>query len=294
MSFKVYNAYKLVSERDPWQVLWEIQDRARNEVRKRLKAAYWDMMCDLDLESPEYKRWLAQGDPDWKARLRAVRTTLHAEAKENATSSLRSTYDLDVNIAVSPYKGSVYLRAFCDGISIIGGSLNFLRKHPELKDFHYQNSTDRPKNVSAKEWKQREVVWEALCNPADDSIRHVTLDVCSYSYLWKVDPHVELGRKYQKTPPKFPSKTERRLEKLRTRTKLRSNGSGFVVTIDGHEYSAKPLSLEGDPSEAVWALTGHLEDGLPRTLSEVIDRLEYLGLPPFLQRVVDKHSNPEE
>lgn len=36
------------------------------------------------------------------------------------------------------------------------------KKMPGVKDFHYQNSTDRPKNVSEKEWRSRRAVWDKV------------------------------------------------------------------------------------------------------------------------------------
>lgn len=32
----------------------------------------------------------------------------------------------------------------------------------KARDFHYQNSTDKPRNVSAKAWEQRSVTWDRL------------------------------------------------------------------------------------------------------------------------------------
>jgi hypothetical protein len=36
----------------------------------------------------------------------------------------------------------------------------FLNKN--LEDFHYQNSTDRPENISEKEWSDRESLWDEI------------------------------------------------------------------------------------------------------------------------------------
>lgn len=66
---------------------------------------------------------------------------------------------------------SVMIYAHPDGGTVVQffgierGSEKLLRKAVKkigARDYHYQNQSDRPRNVSAKEWKMREAAWDII------------------------------------------------------------------------------------------------------------------------------------
>ena len=70
-------------------------------------------------------------------------------AQSQLTQGERNPFDFDVSIAFREWRGYVYLIKHCD--MIMGHCLDFLASDPRLKEYHYQNSTDRPDEISARE-----------------------------------------------------------------------------------------------------------------------------------------------
>jgi hypothetical protein len=65
--------------------------------------------------------------------------------------------------------------------------LDFLRKDPRLTDFHYQNSTDKPKHISEKAWDKRRDVWYGM--DEEDRFKDVLLlHICKFDMYWALDP----------------------------------------------------------------------------------------------------------
>lgn len=61
--------------------------------------------------------------------------------------------DLTASVSVYTYYGRIYIQTF--GLSI--GHLNPIAR--KLSDYHYQNQTDRPRNITESHWKDRKNVW---------------------------------------------------------------------------------------------------------------------------------------
>ena len=64
--------------------------------------------------------------------------------------------DFDFAVAVYPIKNKILARYFTE--QRVFEDLWFSQKF--VKDYHYQNQTDRPENISEKKWDQREKDWD--------------------------------------------------------------------------------------------------------------------------------------
>ena len=116
---------------------------------------------------------------------------------------------MDVSVAVYPYKGAYYLRTFCERGSIFGDILDFIEKLPELQDFHYQNSTNRPKGIGAKDWANRRKVWHAITKENQGIGNFLVLDIHSYQAFWRICPYIDILREWhEKGEPPLPSREE--------------------------------------------------------------------------------------
>jgi hypothetical protein len=68
---------------------------------------------------------------------------------------------LDCSMVVFYYRKKFYAQFF--GFDYWwAGTFKELRKTRKIKDWHYQNQTDKPDNVSDKAWEERENVWEGI------------------------------------------------------------------------------------------------------------------------------------
>jgi hypothetical protein len=82
----------------------------------------------------------------------------------------------------------------------LSGSLAFLRRHKALADFHYQNQTDRPSNISAQAWGARARTWDRLL-PDDCWQDKLELSIVSVEGWFRIDPAWDLMRKQAKALP---------------------------------------------------------------------------------------------
>ena len=210
MSTKIYDAFRVRPAVDIWAVLQDIQRRAEKNVVKRLRAFYIEEMEGIDPESPAYREARAKDPKGSEAglRLRIVHDLVREGYRETSTRLQRSRYDLDVSVALTHHETGYYLRAFCDSFGIAGGSLDFLRRHPDLEDFHYQNQTDRPKPLTEGEWEERRKIWDEMMDKHGHLKCQLVLEVSSWQGFHRIDPWYELLQKFHDNPPVFPTREE--------------------------------------------------------------------------------------
>lgn len=224
MSMKVYSAFRVKPEADVWAVLKDIHDSAERNVRESLRAFYRARVEEVDLESKEFRaaRRTDPGRTEASFRLHLVDEDLCKKFKEAATSMQRSEYDLEVNLALTKHRTGFYLRAFCDNVSCLRGSLDFLQTHPDLEDFHYQNQTDRPRGVSEHAWGERKRIWDEMADKAGFFPYQLIVVVCSWGKFWRLNPWLELAQEFHLNPPTFPPREEILARPLRALTAVES------------------------------------------------------------------------
>lgn len=268
MSTKIYNAFKVKNPAQVWPLLWKIQKKAREDIVQLLREHYTHLVRTMDFEDPEYVKARAESSSGSEAlfRLNRAKTLVHDRYKTNVTRMDWDTYSLDVAVAVYPHKGEYYIRTFCEGGSIFRDILDFVQTMPELMDFHYQNSTDKPKEVSAKEWAHRRSTWNRILknNPVGD---HVVLDIFCWTNFYQIDPWLPLAHEWHKSPPRLPSREEVWAEALRkvsaftqvtfsagriTATpdvSIVKSGGLWISTIKGRKKKHKNLNVAGSHVE---------------------------------------------
>lgn len=252
MSTKVLNAFRVKSSAMPWELLWQIQASAVENVRRLLREHYVHLVRHMSADDPGYQKERARWPADTAEHI--VRLTVARERvldcyRKQLPSIYRDTYTLDVSVALYPFKGRYYLRAFCEPISVVAGALDFLHELPELEDYHYQNSCDRPDAVSARDWARRRRVWFEIFPPSAEpgACRCVTVDVINKDTLPWIDPWRELLREWRAAPPDLPSAEQVWVEKLQQLPSLRDDaitcspglirGTNFVISKTGDTWS---------------------------------------------------------
>jgi hypothetical protein len=208
VSTKIYNAFRVKKSVDLWPFLWRLRDTARENIKVALKAHYHDLVNRISPEAPDYRKARAESDrPDHSIRLSLARDLVRNRFRENVTQSERDTYSLEVSVAVYPHKGRYYLRTFCESASVLRDVLDFVEQLPELEEYHYQNQTDRPEEVSAREWSERKRVWEEITEYQGVG-SHVVLDILSWTGFYLIDPWLDLAKEWHDNPPTLPSREE--------------------------------------------------------------------------------------
>lgn len=196
MSTHIYNAYRLLRKADLWPLIHDIRLKGEKAVQRDVRKLYSSLMGSVDESSSAYEKALRDSEGDvWLAKFAMTQKAIREGYKANSTSMLRDPFNLDVSVAVRQYKGRIYLQGFCDWT--VGKSLDFLAKDSRLVDFHFQNSTDKPKDVSKGDWAKRRRVWYGM-DDADQWFDVLTLEVCSFASWWRIDPGTQIFREHNK------------------------------------------------------------------------------------------------
>lgn len=199
MSIKIYEAYMLRDKRQLWSVCKTIRTRAEKNVQKALRVLYSVIIEDaestLGKENDPYKffRWhsapsapSAPGEP--MTPMQASRF-VRSEFAIQSTKVNRNEYDLGVCVAIREAQDGRILLTPYPGSGYLSRTLRFMAKMPELRDYHYQNSSDRPSNIPAKQWAERKRTWVPLLSDANWRDKLV-LEIVSCNGWIDIDPAI--------------------------------------------------------------------------------------------------------
>lgn len=189
MSTKIYVAYRLRTGYLLWPVLRELRRKAEANAKKILTKAYkayldlWaqdEAAAEEAIKTIRYKRTretLTFHDAAWYFR---------QKFREQSTSFEKNEFDLDVAVSVR-YTGSRYILVPYPGSGYLSSCLNFMRRHPALEDYHYQNASDKPRHISEVRWRERARVWDKLLDDGNFGDK-LDLVISSSAGFERVDP----------------------------------------------------------------------------------------------------------
>jgi hypothetical protein len=129
------------------------------------------------------------------AKLDIVERLYRRGFRMSTTNPYRSICNFDVSVTFREYKGGIYVIPYCEGT--MRNVLDFLAKDRRLRDYHYQNQTDRPTRVPARQWRERAKVWDALTEQARWG-DYLMIDICSWSKWWQLNPAFEMTAELHK------------------------------------------------------------------------------------------------
>lgn len=201
MSTKVWEAYRVREGYDLWDALRDIRLRAEKNAKRVLLKLYASLVEDANL-APE-KRELLTGAlalvPDMASfdYLQASRFVLDKYRASTFTTE-RNVWDLNVAVVIRRASRRKFLLIPYPGSGLLNGTLGFLRRHKALADYHYQDQSDRPWNIPAREWSERAKTWAPLLE--DDRWQDkLVLDIVSVTGWHRIDPAVgQLRKRYLK------------------------------------------------------------------------------------------------
>lgn len=213
MSLKIYNGYILKEQLDMYELnkfMDELRKKVNLEGRKRIqnmvikdflyfyyygKVHGADKIKEMVEKTAEDLRvnhiWKALLDGDWSKLFHKVYwrilKEIHEASNDQTLDSL--TYDFSSELMFFPLKTKTLLMYFgyFDVKGMITGS-------GQILDYHYQNQTDRPENISYEEWKQREADWNEAIGPDFIPINH-GFSICLFNHdliIPRYDPELEI------------------------------------------------------------------------------------------------------
>lgn len=165
MSTKIWEAYKIPADK-----LNEFIDIARECKIKEImniSKALFDLVKEeaIDKRMERDKTFKYYSDEEWAEHLKDVNNRTYTRfelfwelIEAGSRSRERTPFDMTCGFNIWLYEGSFYIIPFGEH----GSFINI--KFPEwVKEFHYQNQTDKPSRISTKEWNKRRDVWDKVC-----------------------------------------------------------------------------------------------------------------------------------
>lgn len=146
MSTKIFNAYEWTHARGVHS-LFPLLRNIRNVEMVHAIQAITDRIG---------RAALRKADIDWNAVESGVRQSLMSSLNDVLTP-VGWLPNTSASAVVYVLRGRVFVQFF--------GMATAVPRSPHLRDFHYQNSTDRPAGVTSREWASRRRVWDAILPP---------------------------------------------------------------------------------------------------------------------------------
>lgn len=184
MSTKIYTAYKVKDSSKLWSILKDIKKKCQKNIKIKLSEIFTNTVANVNPNSIMYKNLIKEGFSDEEVRRTIADKTIRRLYRISSYSIYRSEYNFDVNIAIREYDGDYYLIPHCD--MYMSRVLDFLRRDKRLQDFHYQNQCERPNNITKKEWKHREEIWDEIDKNGWDN--YLLLEICSWENFYTLNP----------------------------------------------------------------------------------------------------------
>jgi len=176
MSMKVYNGFKYVGpKKEFWSYIETLRSKAQVNVARNVVAL---------VQSKLEKAWSREMATPFK-----VWDGIYSKVKDQANQFSRDNYDPACSFTVFPYKGGFYLRAYSDRVSdITRDALGFFESEEYLTDYHYQNQSDKPEEISARDWNTRKKVWSALYENNSAAGYGLNVHVSSFETFYSYNP----------------------------------------------------------------------------------------------------------
>lgn len=191
MSTKIHTAYVLRDRRQLWPVCRKIRERCERIVKRELTKLYRELIAgsQANYDEDTFKKYRYD---DGRFTPLCASRFVQDQYADQIKQSGRNPFDLTVQVAIRQTKDGRILLIPYPGSGYLSGSLRFMARMPELRDYHYQNSSDRPKHISARAWAERARTWSPLL--ADSEWRHMlVLDIVSHSGWMYVCPATDMS-----------------------------------------------------------------------------------------------------
>ncbi|MCK4526130.1 hypothetical protein KAW18_02065 [candidate division WOR-3 bacterium] len=108
--------------------------------------------------------------------------------KDAVVSTEKNPFNFDMCVSIHEYEDYYYLIPY--GV-IEYDRWDFLDNNPQLEEFGYYNNTDKPENVSDRDWDDRELIWNAIIDVWE---RQLVCIISEYDDFWRISPWLDLKR----------------------------------------------------------------------------------------------------
>lgn len=268
MSTKIYNGYLLnVSFTELMPFLKKVKlslESARTELALKIVAR--QVTSEVD------DQFLGLTRPQEISIFKFTSALLDSAVKAQKSTSLLDGRDFSASVVLIPHQEK-FLALFYDN-----NNPEYLKLWQELKevqDYHYQNSTDRPEEISAKEWEKRRKDWnEALPGsgiPSENGLIFQFLDSNTWYDL------IDFRKEIFNFVPTFKERINRQVEKtLRTEVEgdflQKHNLTAFKDYYEWSKFDAyfREEKLKEGFQKKIKATEERIKGALPKEITEEV------------------------
>lgn len=170
MSTKIYTAYRFPKTLGLFDVMNKVKVDGLKVVKQRMRH-YYDVIIEQGKTVEETHDIIAK---------------LYKEA---VVSSESNPFNFDMCISVHEHEDYYYLIPY--GI-IDYGRWDFLDNNTHLEEFGYYDNTDKPENISVKEWNDRGRIWYEIDDTGWQG--QLVCVISEYDDFWRISPWLDLKR----------------------------------------------------------------------------------------------------
>lgn len=185
MSTKIYNAYRVKMGVNIWDLVTDWQKLGRERSIAAIKNQHLEFARNIEPDNEEYKTccFSLQNDPYYMsediakmaAKSEVASKFMVEGAKKEYVTFLRGYFNYDVSITFRELNGRYYVQCYCD--MMLRHVLDFVPEDSRVEDYHFQNSTEGPDNVTEDEWREREKIWDDIYDRENGRFRYLALDI---------------------------------------------------------------------------------------------------------------------
>lgn len=123
-------------------------------------------------------------------RYREIASSLRDRAYGIKKTGMRDPdVDFSFDITVFPYGSACIYKLYTE-------QRTFIKLFEEIflhvRDFHYQDSTDKPDDVMDEEWERRRIAWKYILGSHPPNKMGFTINISDYSWPWFKEVYPEL------------------------------------------------------------------------------------------------------
>lgn len=167
MSTKIYNGYEIqiknATLRQLTTFISEVQKDIRSACLELMSRKAADIATEIidgpillaskkyTIAGTEFEEWT------WRSPASFADNLLRDKYKKIKTTMQRDPeYDFEFEVCFMPCDERTLALLYVEQEKYT----SIWENHPKVKDYHYQNQTDRPKGISKAEWEERSISWD--------------------------------------------------------------------------------------------------------------------------------------
>lgn len=159
MSTKIYNGY--YSEKNITELLIMFGDIKKN-FEKLKELSYLKYVAHKSIFKYDHESIVLNQPISLKDIKKDVHDKALGKIKDVVRQGMREPdVDFEVTCAVYPMRGKTLILFYAENKEMT----NFWENLEDIHDYHYQNSCDKPDDISNVEWNRRRKNWDKVFNP---------------------------------------------------------------------------------------------------------------------------------